>query len=100
MSPCRFAHALREAIDVLPDESRMMLGGDNWHVEETYGAIGSARTLIAGVLDRCISEGQFLRADAERLGIRILHDNAAQFFGLGGSIGADGACQVIILNYS
>jgi hypothetical protein len=83
LSPTRFAHSLHEAIEILPDESRMMLGGDNWHVEETYGSINGARRLIAGVLEQCVSEGQFLRADAERLGTRILHDNAAQFFNLG-----------------
>ena len=83
LSPSRFALSLREAIDVLPDESRMMLGGDNWHVEETYGAVTGARRLIADVLDRCVREGQLHRADAERLGTRILHDNAASFFGLG-----------------
>jgi hypothetical protein len=83
LSPTRFTHALREAIEVLPDESRMMLGGDNWHVEETYGAISGARRLIAGVLEQSVSSGEFHLSDAERLGRKILHDNADQFFRLG-----------------
>jgi uncharacterized protein len=82
LSPSLFSRSLREAIEILPDESRMMLGGDNWHVEETYGAITGARRLIAEVLEGCVRDGQFPRADAERLGARILHDNAAAFFHL------------------
>ena len=39
LSPTYFKQSLHEAIEVLPDESRLMIGGDNWHVEETYGAI-------------------------------------------------------------
>jgi hypothetical protein len=82
LSPAHFLRSLREAIEVLPDEHRMMLGGDNWHVEETFGAITSARKLIAQVLDQCVREGEFLRGDAERLGTRILHENAASFFAI------------------
>ena len=33
LSPSHFKLALHEAIEVLPNESRMMLGGDNWHVD-------------------------------------------------------------------
>jgi uncharacterized protein len=33
LSPSHFKLALHEAIEILPDESRMMIGGDNWHVE-------------------------------------------------------------------
>jgi hypothetical protein len=28
----------------------MMIGGDNWHVEETYGTVKLARALIREVL--------------------------------------------------
>jgi 20S proteasome alpha/beta subunit len=59
-----------------------MLGGDNWHLEETFGALGAARRLIAEVLDEKIAAGYFSRATAERLARRILHDNAADFFHL------------------
>ena len=82
LSPSRFSSSLREAIDILPDESRMMLGGDNWHVEETYGAISGARRLISDALDQCVREGEIRRGDAERLGARILNENAARFFAL------------------
>ncbi len=82
LSPSHFKLALHEAVEVLPDESRMMLGGDNWHLEETYGALGAVRRLIAEVLDEKLAAGYFSRPTAERLARRILHDNAADFFHL------------------
>ena len=82
LSPTRFRESLHEAIDVLPDESRMMLGGDTWHAEEAYGAIGQARSLIGQTLESCVRQGQFGSRDAERLSRKIFHDNAAAFFGI------------------
>lgn len=82
LSPSHFKLALHEAIEVLPNESRMMLGGDNWHVEETYGAMQTARRLIAEVLDEKLAGGYFSRATAERLARRILNANAREFFRL------------------
>jgi len=82
LSPTRFRNAFREAVEVLPDESRMMLGGDSWHAEEAYGAIRGARELIAGLLEQMVREGAFQRRDAERLVVKILHDNARTFFKL------------------
>jgi len=82
LSPTRFRNAFREAVEVLPDESRMMLGGDSWHAEEAYGAIRGARALIAGLLGQMVREGSFRRRDAERLAVKILHDNAQAFFKL------------------
>ena len=43
LSPSHFKLALHEAIEVLLDESRMIIGG--WHVEETFGAMKLARQL-------------------------------------------------------
>jgi uncharacterized protein len=83
LSPSRFRVAFREAIDVLPDESRMMLGGDTWHAEEAYGAIRLARRLISETLESCVRERDFRASDAERLGRKILHDNAGAFFKIG-----------------
>lgn len=80
LSPSHFKLALHEAIEILPDESRMMLGGDNWHVEETYGAMRTARRLIAEVLEEKVAAGYFGRTAAERLARRILSENAKQFF--------------------
>jgi len=82
LSPTRFRQAFLEAVEVLPDESRMMLGGDSWHAEEAYGAIRGARALIAGLLDGEVRAGGLRRRDAERLAVKILHDNAKGFFGL------------------
>ena len=82
LSPTRFRQAFREAVEVLPNESRMMLGGDSWHAEEAYGAIRGARALIAGSLEAMVREGSFRRRDAERLSVKIFHDNAQGFFGL------------------
>ena len=82
LSPSRFIGSLRLAIDSLPDESRMMLGGDTWHVEEAYGAIRLARRLVGEALEQCVQAGQFRAADAERLARKIFHDNAASFLGI------------------
>lgn len=82
LSPSHFQLALHEAIELLPDESRMMLGGDNWHAEETYGAMRRARRLIAEVLETKRASGYFHAGDAERLANKILHQNARAFFGI------------------
>ena len=82
LSPSHFKLALHEAIEILPDESRLMIGGDNWHVEETYGTMKLARQLIGEVLEEKIASGYFGRVDAERLAGKILHDNAISFFKL------------------
>ncbi|HTO21755.1 MAG TPA: amidohydrolase family protein [Spirochaetia bacterium] len=83
LSPSRFLASFRQAIDSLPDESRMMLGGDTWHAEEAYGAISLARRLLSRTLEACVRDRDFRVADAERLARKILHDNAAAFFHLG-----------------
>jgi hypothetical protein len=82
LSPTRFRQAFREAVEVLPDESRMMLGGDSWHAEEAYGAIRGARRLIGESLQDMVREGSFRRRDAGRLAVKVLHDNAVSFFKL------------------
>jgi len=83
LSPTYFKQALHEAIEVLPDESRLMIGGDNWHVEETYGAIQLMRRLIGEVLQEKVDTGYFKPSDARRLASKILIKNAVQFFGQG-----------------
>ena len=80
LSPTYFKQTLHEAIEVLPDESRMMIGGDNWHVEETYGAIGLMRRLIGEVLREKVDDGYFGPEDARRLARKILSENASRFF--------------------
>jgi len=82
LSPSHFKLALHEAIEILPDESRLMIGGDNWHAEETWATMRLARRLIAEVLSEKVEQGYFRLADAERLGRKILHENARRFFGL------------------
>jgi hypothetical protein len=82
LSPTYFKQALHEAIEVLPDESRLMIGGDTWHVEETFGAIAQMRRLIGEVLQEKVDSGYFQAADARRLATKILSANATQFFGL------------------
>jgi hypothetical protein len=82
LGPNRFREVIPQAIDVLCDESRMMLGGDAWHVEETYGAIGLVRRLLADALETCVRDGQFGYGDAERLARKIMQENAVRFFGL------------------
>ena len=82
LSPSHFKLALHEAIEVLPDESRMMIGGDNWHVEETYGTLKLARQLIGEVLEEKLAAGYFRQEDAQRLAAKILRENATSFFKL------------------
>ena len=82
LSPSHFRLALHEAIEILPDESRMMIGGDNWHVEETYGTLKLARQLIGEVLEEKLAAGYFREEDARRLAGKILRENAVQFFKL------------------
>ena len=83
LSPTHFKLALHEAIEMLPDESRMMFGGDNWHVEETYGTMKLARQLIGEVLEEKLVAGYFSEEDARRLAAKILRENAISFFNLG-----------------
>ena len=82
LSPSHFKLALHEAIEILPDESRMMIGGDNWHVEETYGTMKLARQLIGEVLEEKLAAGYFRIEDAQRLAVKILRENALGFFKL------------------
>ena len=82
LSPSHFKLALHEAIEILPDESRMMIGGDNWHVEETYGTMKLARQLIGDVLEEKMAARYFGEDDARRLAEKILRGNALKFFKL------------------
>jgi hypothetical protein len=82
LSPSHFKLALHEAIEILPDESRLMFGGDNWHVEETYATMQLARQLIGEVLEEKIASGYFGIEDAERLARKLLRENAIGFFRL------------------
>ena len=82
LSPSHFKRALHEAIEVLPDESRLMLGGDNWHAEESYATLQAARRLIGEVLKEKVAAGYFAEGDAHRLAKKILHANAQDFFRL------------------
>lgn len=81
LSPTYFKQSLHEAIEVLPDESRLMIGGDNWHVEETYGAIHLMRRLIGEVLQEKVDNGYFQVDDARRLARKMLSENASRLFG-------------------
>jgi hypothetical protein len=81
LSPSHFKLALHEAIEILPDESRLMLGGDAWHVEESYGALALGRRLIGEVLHERILARYLSEEGSRRLARRILHENARAFFG-------------------
>lgn len=82
LSPSHFKLALHEAIEILPDEGRIMLGGDNWHVEETVGTMQSFRSLLIEVLDEKVSNGYLQAEQALQLGQKILSYNAKAFFRL------------------
>ena len=59
-----------------------MLGGDNWHVEETVGSMQSFRSLLIEVLDEKVSNGYLRAEQALQLGQKILSHNAKAFFRL------------------
>lgn len=80
LSPTHFTRAFHEAIEILPDESRMMLGGDNWHAEESFGTFRTARRLIGQALRAKVDAGYFAEADARRLARKLCSENAAAFF--------------------
>ena len=80
LSPSHFKLALHEAIEILPDESRLMLGGDAWHVEESYGALALGRRLIGEVLRERLQARSLSEEGSRRLARRILHENARVFF--------------------
>lgn len=82
LSPSHFKLALHEAIEILPDDSRMMFGGDNWHMEETVGTILTFKSLITEVLQEKVLSGYFDLHHAQRLATRILSRNAIEFFDL------------------
>ena len=82
LSPTHFTRAFHEAIEILPDESRMMLGGDNWHAEESFGTFQRARRLMGRALRDKVDAGYFAEADARRLARKISSENAAAFFRL------------------
>jgi len=82
LSGSHFKRAFHEAIEILPDESRMMFGGDNWHAEESYSTFLTARKLISEVLVEKVNSGYFRESDARRLAEKIFHRNAVEFFGL------------------
>ena len=88
LSPSHFKLALHEALELLPDESRLMIGGDNWHVEETWGTMKLARQLIGEVLAEKVNAGYFRVEDAHRLASKILRENAIRFFRLVATNGA------------
>ncbi len=82
LSGSHFKRAFHEAIEILPDESRIMFGGDNWHAEESFSSFKQLRKLISEVLEEKVTSGYFLQVDAERLAEKIFSKNAISFFDL------------------
>ncbi len=82
LSGSHFKRVLHEAIEILPDESRIMFGGDNWHAEESFSTFKHARNLISEVLQEKVNSGYFQESDARRLAEKIFSKNAIAFFGL------------------
>jgi hypothetical protein len=84
LSPTHAKRALHEAIEILPDASRLMLGGDNWHAEETWATLRRARGVVGGVLSEKVRDGWLEPALAVDLARRIFYENAARFFAVEG----------------
>jgi len=84
LSPTFFKRVLHEMIESVPDESRLMFGGDNWHAEETFGAIRAARRIIGQVVQEKVDTGYFTEPDARRLAGKIFLTNAKELYRLQG----------------
>ncbi len=95
LSPSHCRLALHEAIEILPDESRLMIGGDNWHAEESFGAMQTFRRILAEVLEEKVRSGYFAESDARRLAGKILHANAANFFRIAAVPDSDNSLALI-----
>ena len=84
LSGSNFKRSLHEYIEVLPDESRIMFGGDNWHAEESFSTFKHARKLISEVLQEKVDSGYFLEKDARAPSRKNIFQERDSIFWAGG----------------
>ena len=73
--------SLDKALDMVPF-NKIMWGGDAYRIEDAYGALRTAREVVAEVLSMRIERGRLDAAGAEKIARAIFYDNAAALYKL------------------
>jgi predicted TIM-barrel fold metal-dependent hydrolase len=85
ISPSAFRAALTSWIETVPLNKILAWGGDHTILEHSYASLLLARDLVADVLAELVTSGYFDLDLALEVARRIMHDNGAEFWGLGAS---------------
>ncbi len=80
ISPSYSERYLAEWLETIPASKIMAFGGDQRCVENTYGVLKLAKQIIANVLSGMVTREYLTEAEAKKIAIMILHDNAAEFY--------------------
>jgi len=83
ISPYVAERTLAEWLEAIPNNKIFGVGGDSNYVEGAYGHCKIARRATCGVLAGKVESGYLTEEEAFWLARRLLHDNAAEFYGLG-----------------
>jgi len=84
ISPTVGRRVLREWLETIPSNKIFAFGGDYLFPEGAYGHAVLARQGVARVLAETVEDEYLTRAEALALVPKLLHDNAAELFGLKG----------------
>jgi predicted TIM-barrel fold metal-dependent hydrolase len=82
INPAQARAALSEWLDMVPNTKIFGFGGDYAIVEKVYGHLKLARQDVAMVLAEKVREGAFSRKEASMVALRLMRENAEQFYGL------------------
>ena len=82
ISPWVAQHALHEWLETVPANKILAFGGDSLFIEGVYAHARMARGNVARVLAEKVEVGYLDEDEAFSLAHKLLHDNAAHFFGL------------------
>lgn len=85
ISPTVGRRVLREWIETIPSNKIFAFGGDYLFVEGAYAHSKMARVGVARVLSEIVADEYLTQPEALALVPKLLHDNAAYFFGAGAS---------------
>lgn len=82
IGPSAAVRALNGLIETANDAGRACWGGDSWLLTESYAASLSMRWALKRVLREKVDYGYMTESDARAWADRILHQNAADIYGL------------------
>lgn len=82
IAPAAYRRALDEWLDSVPANKILAFGADCLHIEQTFGALLLTRRLLAQVLAGKVREAGWTQGLARNVARRLLHDNAAELYGL------------------